>query len=759
MGPLMNYLRHSIVIRLWLAVAVLLLIGISLHTYFVCDHHELKLTQAMVQRLDLLSRTIQQGAHYAMMLNAREDINQIIHNVGRQPEILSLRIYSKDGTVRFSKNPDEVEQVHDVQSPQCIICHRSDPPVTRLGLLERTRTFYGENNIRQMAIASPIPNEPACSNAACHFHPAQAQVLGILDVVVSLENSDKEMAHARIVAFGTALMALVPMALLIYLSIDVLVRRPIRQLIKSTRQISKGQYQPKIPKFRGGEMAMLADAITQMGTEIGSKQAELNRQRNEYQSLFDTVPCFVTVQDQNYQLTAFNRKFADQFDPSLGDYCYKAYKGRTEKCTNCPVEKTFQDGLPHFSEEAGLAKDGTHTHWLVTTAPIRDEQGKMIAAMEMSLDITPTKQLEERVRQSEERYETIFNNIPNPVFVLNPESLEILNCNGSVMDLYGHTVDELVGSNFLELFADEDKKSLAEKIQEHSVLDLVRQKSLLHEDLYVLIRLAPMAFPDEEVLLAVISNITKRVEAEQQLVQAGKMATLGEMATGVAHELNQPLSVIKTASSFMMRKVNRGESIQPKILFTMVEEIDGHVDRAAKIINHMREFGRKSTMSPERVSINNVLQRAFDFFSQQLKLREIRVVWRLAEQLPRIKADSGRLEQVFINLLINARDSIEDRFEQDPLLSEEKHIILRTRYQNYQVIIEVIDNGLGVEPKRADKIFEPFFTTKRVGRGTGLGLSISYGIIKDSGGTIRAVEKEPPGACIEIRLPAPEQDT
>jgi histidine kinase len=249
------------------------------------------------------------------------------------------------------------------------------------------------------------------------------------------------------------------------------------------------------------------------------------------------------------------------------------------------------------------------------------------------------------------------------------------------------------------------------------------------------------------------SDITKRLEAEQQLIQASKMATLGEMATGVAHELNQPLSVIKTASSFFMRKIDRGEKIDAQVLYELSKEIDSYVDRATRIIDHMRQFGRKPELTAESVQVNEVLQKAFEFFSQQLKLRGIAVQWRAQEGLPPIMADPGKLEQVIINLLINARDAIEERWEGGDVPGVDKKITLGTRSQGGEVVIEVCDTGAGIPPEIIPRIFEPFFTTKRVGKGTGLGLSISYGIVKDYGGTIRAASKPGEGTCFVIAFP------
>ena len=185
----------------------------------------------------------------------------------------------------------------------------------------------------------------------------------------------------------------------------------------------------------------------------------------------------------------------------------------------------------------------------------------------------------------------------------------------------------------------------------------------------------------------------------------------------------------------------------------MSEEIDSHVDRASKIINHMRQFGRKSDMNQQAVNINDVLKKTFEVFSQQLTVRGIEVIWNLQDGLPAITADSDRLEQVFINLLINARDAIMDRVALEGPGQGDKKIFLNSRSVNSEVIVKVCDSGIGIPAAIMDKIFEPFFTTKNVGKGTGLGLSISYGIIKDFGGNIQAVKNEPGGACFVITFP------
>jgi histidine kinase len=168
----------------------------------------------------------------------------------------------------------------------------------------------------------------------------------------------------------------------------------------------------------------------------------------------------------------------------------------------------------------------------------------------------------------------------------------------------------------------------------------------------------------------------------------------------------------------------------------------------------MRQFGRKSDHKLEEIRINDVLRRSFEIFSQQLKVRGIEVIWQLDENLPAIMADADRLEQVFINLLINARDAIEEKWESKTPQKNDKKITLKTRRKGERVYIEVRDSGVGIPKSISDRIFEPFFTTKNVGKGTGLGLSISYRIVQDFGGNIHAVSSRGEGARFIIDFPA-----
>ncbi len=746
-------LRHSLVSKLIILVGIVLIISMAAWAYFNINYQKKRLMAHIIGGAEQLTNTIRFGTRYAMMLNSRCDIDNIISNIGKLKEIRNIRIYNKDGLITYANNPTEINSKIDIKADVCVICHRTDTPLVDVELSERTRIINAGEEGRLLGIITPIRNEPACATGDCHFHPEDKKILGALDVIVSLKEVDREIVKMEKGIIGFSVFVFLITSAITFVFLFRFVNRPIKKLIQGTQHFAKGDYTTPVTVSQNDEMGMLGAAINQMGKEIGKQHVELNKQRDEYQNLFEQVPCLITVQDRNYKLLKYNREFKEKFDPKPGECCYHAYKGRDTRCPDCPVSRTFIDGTPQITEETGVNKDGSPAHWLVRSSPIRNDAGDVIAAMEISLDITQRKELKEKLVQSEKKYHDIFNNIPNPVFMLDVEGLKILDCNESALSVYGYHRNELIGTSFTMLFTEGERNHFAFKLMTATLLNRVKQVNKAGKTIYVTIRVSPYKQNGRSVLLITTSDITKRLEAEQQLIQASKMATLGEMATGVAHELNQPLSVIKTASSFFIKKINNQQEIDDQILENMLTKIDSNVDRASRIINHMRGFARKSDKKLIPVQLNDILKRAFEIFSQQLKIRGIEVVWDTARDLPRALGDPDRLEQVFINLLINARDAIEEKWAGVAYSDQDKRLTLKSRIDMDKVVVEVCDTGGGIPDSIRQKIFEPFFTTKEVGKGTGLGLSISYGIIKDCRGHIEARPNPDGGTCFVLSFP------
>ncbi len=233
-------------------------------------------------------------------------------------------------------------------------------------------------------------------------------------------------------------------------------------------------------------------------------------------------------------------------------------------------------------------------------------------------------------------------------------------------------------------------------------------------------------------------------DKQEQLVQAGKLATLGELTTGVAHELNNPLNNIGLFVGNAIDLLEFGKGDKERILAELHQAMQ-QVRKAGEIISHLRTFGRAATFSREPVAIKPVIERALALMREQLRLRQIEVLLDLGPEDPIVIGNAIQLEQVFINLLTNARDALAD--------APRKVISITASLRDDVLTLVIRDTGAGIPTGLEKRIFDPFFTTKEVGTGTGLGLSITYGIIQEHRGTIWVENPPGEGAAFSIQLP------
>jgi len=238
-------------------------------------------------------------------------------------------------------------------------------------------------------------------------------------------------------------------------------------------------------------------------------------------------------------------------------------------------------------------------------------------------------------------------------------------------------------------------------------------------------------------------------DKQEQLVQAGKLATLGELTTGVAHELNNPLNNIGLFVGNAIDLLEFGMGNKEQIVGELRRAAQ-QVRKATEIISHLRTFGRAATVSRDPISLRQVIDQALSLMQEQLRLRKIEVTVDLGPEEPVVVGNPIQLEQVFINLLTNARDAMAD--------SPRKAIRISGSVGSAVVEVAFADTGHGIPPGLERRVFDPFFTTKEVGKGTGLGLSITYGIVKEHGGTISVVSRPDEGTTFLIRLPLAPAD-
>ncbi|WP_223557185.1 sensor histidine kinase [Pseudomonas sp. BF-R-01] len=253
-----------------------------------------------------------------------------------------------------------------------------------------------------------------------------------------------------------------------------------------------------------------------------------------------------------------------------------------------------------------------------------------------------------------------------------------------------------------------------------------------------------------------ISDI-KNQQQDAATAQSAKMATLGEMATGLAHEISQPLNVMRLAIVNVLKRLDSGE-VQVDYLIDKLNRIDAQVQRAARVVDHMRVFGRRSEAEQHPFNPVDAIEGTLSLLAEELRGKGVEL--RVSETgfQVQVRGNVDQLEQVLINLMVNARDALLSKCETDG--DFKPWISLHTERDEHSVRLWVEDNGGGIDPQLLERIFEPFFTTKPVGVGTGLGLSVSIGIIENMGGTLRASNSaEGARFCIELPIAVDDRIT
>jgi len=364
-----------------------------------------------------------------------------------------------------------------------------------------------------------------------------------------------------------------------------------------------------------------------------------------------------------------------------------------------------------------------------------------------------------RLRESEEKYRSLFDSNPDPVFVVDTANGRILDANSQAEDVYGYPRDALVGRPVEVLESDGPPGGVSAYLQDRDAPDRVLFAKLRHvrkdgTPLFVNLHACRIAYRGRDAVIFSTTDITEQVEKDAHLIQASKMKTLGEMSAGIAHELNQPLNAVKMGSDYLRLVAESGHPPPLENLLAVTAQISEQVDRAAAIIGHLRDFGRKSEPVLEDVDIAVPIRGVFAIIGHELSLAGIAIDLDL-RPVPPIRAHANRLEQVFFNLVVNARDAMVGNGcpGRDP---DVRRLHIRCFREGLRVTVTVADTGCGIPEAKRHKIFEPFFTTKQTGQGMGLGLAITYGIVKDYGGDITVDEAPGGGSLFRLSFPIAE---
>jgi two-component system, cell cycle sensor histidine kinase and response regulator CckA len=368
-------------------------------------------------------------------------------------------------------------------------------------------------------------------------------------------------------------------------------------------------------------------------------------------------------------------------------------------------------------------------------------------------------QAEREMRASERQYRLLFNSNPQPMWVYDMESLRILAVNDAAIEHYGYTREEFLSFTLKDIRPPEEVPKLLASVEEYRQKGPSRDAGVWKHRkkdgkiIYVKITEGQLDFIDYRAGLVCVEDVTERQILEQQFLQAQKMEAVGRLAGGVAHDFNNLLMVMSSSAHLLQdRKDN------PEVVNKYADQIRHAADKAAALTRQLLAFSRQQVLQPTILDINSIISDLLKMLPRLLG-EDIDIVLGLDPKLGRVSADRGQIEQVIVNLAVNARDampsggklSIETaNVELDGEYTDRHQV--RAKPGSY-VMLAMSDTGTGMSHEIQARIFEPFFTTKELGKGTGLGLATVYGIIKQSDGLIWVYSEPGRGSSFKIYIP------
>ena len=458
-----------------------------------------------------------------------------------------------------------------------------------------------------------------------------------------------------------------------------------------------------------------------------------------YKKYFDSVPGYISIQDKELHLLDANQKFKQDFGEIEGRYCYQVYKNRSEKCENCPVERTFHDGQLHRSEELVKTITGNDLWVIVNTAPVRDEQGKIVSVMEMSTDITETKKLQNQFKESQKKFKLLFEEVPCFISIQD-KNLRIIEANR----LHRETFGTAYGSMCYEIYKHRTSKCepcIIEKTfkdgEIHTHEEVVTSKD--GKSLNVMVFTAPIkdANGNIEKVIEMSADITPIRELQDKLSSVGLLiGSISHGIKGLLNGLDGGIYLVNTGLKKNDReRIDQGWEIASR-----------NIRRIRSMVMDILYYAKDREPEWENIFVKDLMEEICENFSDRAKRNKIDYICEIDPNAERIEADKNAIRSLLLNLLDNSLDAC--RIDKNKNIHT---VTLAVKRNPNQVIFEVSDNGIGMDRESREKAFSLFFSSKGAG-GTGLGLFIANKIAEAHGGSISIESEEGKGSKFTVSL-------
>jgi len=480
------------------------------------------------------------------------------------------------------------------------------------------------------------------------------------------------------------------------------------------------------------------------------------------QDVFESIEGGIMTIDLDTKITNFNRsaeeitgfKKKEVIAKNCGDIL------KNELCQDrCPLKETLKTGKPVFNYEIMItAKSGKKVPVNITTSPLRSSDNKIIGAVENFRDLTKHKGLWGKLREERNKAQQYLN-IAGVIIVAIDKRGTVTLINKKGCEVLGYKEEEIIGLNWFDLgvperFREERKNAF------RRVMDGEEEEAEDYENIIItksgeerIIAWHNTTLHDDGQTIGTLSSgndITIRKQTEIELIRSEKLASLGQLAASVAHEVNNPLAGILVYIKLLLKKHQRSELHNAETQNQLLK-MEKELERTSRIIRNLLDFSRQSDPTVRSIEINKVIEAALLLVKHQISLENIKLELRLEPQLPLVCADFDQIQQVLMNIILNATQAMPNGGTLTINTSVAEGIKIGDSIKK-TVRVGVKDTGVGIPKENLDRLFTPFFTTKEKGKGVGLGLPVVHGIIERHKGKIKVNSEPGQGTTFSVYL-------
>jgi PAS domain S-box-containing protein len=497
-----------------------------------------------------------------------------------------------------------------------------------------------------------------------------------------------------------------------------------------------------------------------------AKDNEITKEFSE--NILESMEGGVLAIDKNAKITFFNNaaEMITGFkrEEVLNKDCCEILK--SDLCEeSCPLKETMEAGIPIFNYEIMIAnKAGDKVPVNITTSPLRSRNNEIIGAVENFRDLTQHKGLWGKLREERNRAQQYLNIAGVIIVAINNKGMVSL-INRKGCHVLGYKEEEIIGKNWFDLCVPErdrdDRKDRFKKVMSGQEAEVEDYENIIltktGEERIIAWHNTTLTDEKGNIIGTLSSgeDITIRKQTEEELIQAEKLASLGQLAASVVHEVNNPLSGIMVYIKLFLKKY-KDKKLQDEKTEDQLLKMEKELDRTTRIIRNLLAFARQSEPSMSPVEINRVIDAALPLVENQINLENITLTKNLDVNLPLVQADFDKIQQVLINIMLNAIQAMPEGGALTITTSKAQSIRIGDSYKN-TVRIDITDTGIGIPKENLKKLFTPFFTTKEKGVGVGLGLSVVHGIIGKHKGKIDVESAPDVGTTFSIYLEAMDE--